>query len=201
MLAGKGQASMIDLLILAVIVSALFVFVYVLPNAADTTLEKRGNAAYNRALLSSLLNFTNATYGPPNNVFENKAGMSFANAADPYFCCKDAACFSELMTGLTEKKMKEQLEVSAADFLNKTARTEFYYILFSDFTNPEGKRRQLLAFNNQSDVCSSSLIVTSFNLNVTCSTPDKPLAFQYAQWRVGKEVLRKADCERVTTTT
>ncbi|MBI4015597.1 MAG: hypothetical protein HY362_02680 [Candidatus Aenigmarchaeota archaeon] len=200
MLAGKGQASMIDILILTLIVSALFVFVYVLPNAADTALESRGEAAYNRAVLSSLLNWTNATYGPYYNAFNNKAGVSFGQAADLYFCCnKGDACFGKL--GPKEKDVEERLEVSAADFLNKTARNEFYYILFTDFTNPAGKQRQLIAYNNQSDVCSSSLIVTSFNLNLTCSTSDKPLAFQYAQWRIGKDVKRAADCERVTTTT
>ena len=200
MLAGKGQASMIDILILTLIVSVLFVYAYVLPNAADITLEKRGEAAYNRAVLSSLLNWTNATYGPYYNAFNNKAGMSFGQAADLYFCCNSGdSCYKKL--GPSDKDMEELLEVSAADFLNKTARNEFYYILFVDYVYDVDRHRQLLAFNNQSDICSSSLIVASFNLNVTCSTPDKPLAFQYAQWRIGKEVKRAADCERVTTTT
>ena len=162
-----GQASMIDLLILGLFISILLVVGMYSPTffSAQTNREE---ANYAESMMLSFMNYRNSTYGS----FNNTGNMSIAEAINLYMC---KSLISEADINITSKYLLDSL-----------VKPSYNYIFFTSANMTGGPYKSLWVWNSQSDVCTSSITLSSFNLTLACPTDDsvRPLIGIWPKWKV-----------------
>lgn len=173
----KGQASMIDILMLGLAISVLMVSTIYFGDAERRAQAGREDSAYAQSMMNALMKYNSEAYG----TYSNTAGLTFSEALSKYLCYGPNP---------TSDDMKE----TASSFLNKTIKPGYNYIFISQRQIP-ATTRQVLAWNKQESACLTSIPLTVFDLKLSCGDynvdPGPPLLGIWPEWQ---KVLLK-DCK------
>lgn len=173
----KGQAALIDVVLLGMFISILLVFS--LYTSTISNHSDRLEVSYAESMMFSLMNYRNGSYG----TFNNTGNMDFAEALQVYFCGPDI--------------QEADLNGTARHLLDRMAPL-YNYIFFASASAQDGKK-QLWVWNSQPDVCASSITLTRFNLSLVCGTSDyfKPQLGIWPKWR---DIPPKSSCAPSSST-
>ncbi|HLD41891.1 MAG TPA: hypothetical protein VJB06_02560 [archaeon] len=171
----KGQASMIDVLLLVTFISILLVYSFY-TSSSFTLSSKVEETAYAEASAFTLLNYKNSSYG----AFNNSANLTFGNALTMYLC--NSPLIAETDINSTGKYAMDRI-----------AGERYSYIVYG-FTNlTDNTIKGFGLWNTQPDVCSDSITVYSFDLRLTCKTTEYSKVI-FGVWPKTKTLPRKNQC-------
>ena len=176
----KAQAALVDIVLLGTFISILLVYSFYSSNFSSNY-KNTEEASYAESMMFSLMEYRNSTYG----AFNNSGNMSFSEALGVYFC----------RAGLDETDLNGTVKY----LLDRTASPLYNYIFYSSAVGQSGPQKQVWVWNSQSDVCASSITLTTFNLSLVCSTTDyfKP---ELGIWPKSKIIPPKSACSQNTST-
>lgn len=174
MLENKGQASLLDVLLIGLFISILLVVNSYFGNAPYQAEVSREEVLYSDTALASMMNYVNKTY----DSYDNKFNLTIAEMFDLYYCGKDNVRIYE-----------SQLNKTVMWFLDKIIPENYNYIFWTK--DPESKRG-IHVWRGQPDVCAEYIAVKSFNYKITCREERVPITlFIWPSW---KEIPRKGEC-------
>ncbi len=146
---GKGQATMIDLLMLGLMISILLVSTIYFGSEAGRAQTAREDSVYAQSMMNALMNYNSTTYGATPPTYDNSANLPFAEALNLYFCKGGS-----LGTALPE---------TAQIFLDKTIKPGYDYIFVAQCGG-----KTIYVWNKQSDVCADYITLSVFDFKLSC---------------------------------
>jgi hypothetical protein len=170
----KGQASLIDILMLGMFISVLLVMSVYFGNEHIRFQVAREDSSYASAMLQSAMSYRNSTYGS----YQNTMNLSLAEAINLMLC--------------TNKISEQDINSTLRKVLNMTVRPDYNYILYSYGVGPVSPR-MIWVWNNQPDVCARYILVKEFSLEPSCVVTDyqPPILGIWPSW---KEIPRLDAC-------
>ena len=170
----KGQATLIDILLLGMFISAILVLSLYFGNEHVKFQVAREDSSYAAAMLQSLMDYRNTTYGS----FSNDMNLSVAEAINLFLC--------------TNKISERDINETLGSVLNSTVRPGYNYIFYA-YGSRSGSSRVAWVWNRQADVCASYILVKEFSLEPSCRLDDyqAPILGIWPSW---KNIPRKAAC-------
>jgi hypothetical protein len=173
MSAGKGQASMMDILLLGLFVSILIILSVYFGNEHIRFQVAREDSSYVSSMLQSTMSYTNSTYGS----YQNNLNLSVAEAINLFLCTNK----------ISEQGMNETL----GRVLNSTVRPGYNYIFYT--SGVTSTQRMAWVWNSQPDVCARYILVKEFDLVPSCNVAgyQPPILGIWPSW---KPIPRKSAC-------
>jgi hypothetical protein len=174
----KGQASLLDILVLGLFISIVVVMGLYIGNTAAQSQITREEAGYSLTQINTLMKYVPQNFG----AVPNTNSWTMADAINQYFCNN--------AIGQTD------LQTTIGDALNKTVRPGYNYIFYTYAATDMGTQ-YLWTWNKQSDVCAEYIPVVAFNMTVACpyTQYQKPLLGIWPEW---KKLPPKANCTIAT---
>jgi len=151
----KGQASMVDIIMLGLLISVLLVSSIFFSTAQNRAQTSREDSSYAQSMLNALMNYNISVYGT-STTYQNSAWLSFSQALNLYFC-----------NGGTP--LANSLNETAGDFLNRTIKPGYDYI----FIAQKSGKRAIYQWNKQYDVCMDYITLSVFDLKLSCGSFDR----------------------------
>ncbi len=151
----KGQASMIDVLILGIFISILVVSTIYVGEQQNRAQAAREETFYSKSMMTALFNYNNETYGRHSNGENN---FTFSEALAQLLCR-----YGNYRNLEDDGEKIDGLNLTAEEFLNTTVRPSFNYILLAQ-CGPKA----IYVWNNQSNVCAERINKVAFDFKLPC---------------------------------
>lgn len=171
----KGQASMIDVLLLGTFISILLIYSFYTTSSFALS-SKVEETAYSEAAAFTLVNYKNSSYG----AFNNSANITFGEAINLYLCKSPLIAEGDLNS-------------TGRYAMDKIAGDRYSYIVYGFANLTDGTARSFTIWNTQPDVCSESITVYSFDLKLVCKTTEYSKII-FGLWPKSKTLPRKDQC-------
>ncbi len=170
----KAQASLIDILMLAMFISAILVLSMYFGNEHVKSQIAREDSSYAAAMLQSAMDYRNSTYGS----YQNDLNLTVAEAINLFFC--------------TNKINEQDINETRRGVLNSTVRPGYNYIFYT-YGISSGSGKIAWVWNNQADVCARYILVKEFTLEPSCkvNSYQPPLLGMWPSW---KSIPEKSAC-------
>ena len=168
----KGQASMIDILMLGLAISILMVSTIYFGDAERRAQAGREDAAYAQSMMNALMMYKADKYG--SYPASGTTSLNFSEALNKYLCSGPSP------TG-------DDLKEAASSFLGKTIKPGYNYIFISQRQVSPTLARIVHAWNKQESACLTSIPLTVFDVKLSCGDynvdPGPPLLGIWPEWQ------------------
>jgi hypothetical protein len=163
----KAQAGMIDTLVLTLSISVIMVSSISFGGSHIQQSVTREEGSYSAAMMLSLLNYRNSSYGSYNNTHN----LSIADAIGAYYC-EDNVIY------------RHELEEVIGWFLNMSVKPGYLYIFYSGGSRG-GNDKYLWQWNGQKDVCGKYMSIKVSDLKLHCHMDNytAPMIGIWPQWK------------------
>jgi len=151
----KGQASMIDILLLGLFISIVLVGGSVFIGTEELRAQYgREEAVYAQAQLISALNYRSADWG----------NRTAAEAVNMGFCSRNLTTVSNVSCSLNDP-----FYLNMQKMLNRTGRTDYNYIFYAEAHDQNGTIGTFTVCNRQPTVCAKHIpAIGTVTMNVPC---------------------------------
>lgn len=146
----RGQASLMDILLLGFSISLVGVFSLTSGNSRLSSHIMQEESAYTDSMLKALMAYTNETYGD----YQNPGNLTLAQALDLWYC------------GPGDSSLEDGLNRTIRYLLDRLAKPGYNYIFYTGISS--SGPRQLLVYNRQPSVEMDRMALRSFSLAPTC---------------------------------